>query len=323
MSQSANNKLCIVMPTYNRAEFVDRSLETHIAIAKKNGIKIFISDNCSPDSTSEVVRKWQAVYPFLYYSRNECNLGADRNFEVALKLADTEYVWLLGDSYEIPEGGIEHILDLVQYRDYAALITNLYKNICLPAKVYSGESDLLGDLGGIMSCLSCLIYSKSLISSAEFSRYRGSFFIQTGIIFEYIQRKDFEIYWAQSISVTGLANSGLEKKGWARSRNVFDIGVGSWNKFVLSLPSSYSMDSKRKACVAFGVVSGAFTIKGMMLLRAQGLLDHEVYKAHKVGFGLSLTYPVVVVKILALLPRSVLNCMIYLARFFAGRTRMR
>ena len=96
-----NKKLSIVIPTYNRADFLDYSLEIHIPMLKEYGIEIAIFDNASTDNTEKVVSKWMEEYPYLSYHRSETNIGPDANFERALKYPDTEYIWLLGDTYEI------------------------------------------------------------------------------------------------------------------------------------------------------------------------------------------------------------------------------
>ena len=44
MNIEINKKLSIVIPTYNRASFLDYSLETHIPLAKEYNISIYIFD---------------------------------------------------------------------------------------------------------------------------------------------------------------------------------------------------------------------------------------------------------------------------------------
>ncbi|MBV5277921.1 MAG: glycosyltransferase family 2 protein [Campylobacteraceae bacterium] len=109
-----NKQLSIVIPTYNRADFLDYSLEVHIPLLEKYNIQIFISDNASTDNTREIVSKWMKEYKFLSYYQNETNIGPDANFEKALKLPDTEYIWLLSDTYQIPDDGISYLLSTIE-----------------------------------------------------------------------------------------------------------------------------------------------------------------------------------------------------------------
>lgn len=158
-----------------------------------------------------------------------------------------------------------------------------------------------------MSCMSCLIYNKALIEGADFSRYYDSFFMQTGVILEHAAGNNVLIRWEQEISITSLESSLLQKKGWAFTPKIFEIGVQSWVNFIFSLPPRYSLKSKLSACHGFGKVSGAFSIKGMLSQRARGLLSYSVYKQFKPSIRLSIDYPLLVVVLIALTPRPLLK----------------
>lgn len=66
-------------------------------------------------------------YPLLHYHTNEINVGADKNFEIALKIPKTEYVWLLGDTYELQQHGIQHVLKCIEKKGcmYDCFVFNL------------------------------------------------------------------------------------------------------------------------------------------------------------------------------------------------------
>ncbi|ARU49446.1 Abequosyltransferase RfbV [Sulfurospirillum diekertiae] len=209
-----NSLLSIVVPTYNRADFLDYCLEFHIPLAREYNIQIFISDNASTDNTREIVSKWMKEYPLLKYHQNASNVGPDRNFEIGLKLPDTEYIWLLGDTYQIPSNGIEYFLRLFpENNKYEVIICNVENRVLnIPSQRYKNPNKLLNDLGWHLTCLSSLIYSSRLVAQADFERYYNTSFIQTGIIFEYIAEKNFTIYWSDSISVMGINDTRLKKK---------------------------------------------------------------------------------------------------------------
>jgi len=308
MTLLTNPKLSICIPTYNRADYLDYSLGVHLPKLKEHNIQIFIYDNASNDTTFDVVSKWKKEYPLINYHRNNINLGADLNIELALKAPTTDYIWLMGDTYLIPDNGLSHILDLAQQQiAYDAIVVNLFNKLAFPTGNYSDHDQLLGDLGALMSCLSCLIFHKDLISNADFPRYRNTNFIQTGIIFEYLSRKEFTVHWAREISIASLNNPNLKKSSWASSKKIFDIGITSWTNFIFSLPAKYSLEKKLATCVGFGQVSQAFTIKGMLILRAQGTLDYEIYCKFKDIFKLSLPYPTLLVLALTIIPKGLLK----------------
>lgn len=308
MSLQPNPLLSIALPTYNRADFLDSSLAVHIPILKKHNIQVFISDNASTDDTYNIIKKWKAEYPLLHYSCNQENLGADLNFENVLNLSDTEYTWLLGDTSQIHADGLEDIISLLKTgKAYDALLVNLVEKVRIQECIYQDANTLLQDLAGLMSCMSCLIYSKALISEANFRRYHDSNFIQTGIIFEFISNRQFNIQWLPHVSITPLEKPNLTKKSWAHTDKIFKIGVNCWVNFIFSLPVSYSLESKMQACKSFGEVSGAFTIKGMISLRARGLLNFGIYNEYRKTLTLSVSYPSWVVMMISVLPKSLLN----------------
>ena len=130
-----------------------------------------------------------ANYPFIEYHCNDENLGPDKNIEKALKYADTDYVWLLGDTYVTAENGINYVLDLISKNDkkYDAIIVNCCKRIdYLMETDYSDQNQVLSNLGWHMTMLAVYIYNLKIIANGNCSRYYYTNFLQMGIFFEYI-----------------------------------------------------------------------------------------------------------------------------------------
>ena len=306
---NANSILSIVIPTYNRADFLDYCLSVHIPLVKKHCIQIFVSDNASTDSTKEIVKKWQLEYPLLHYHKNETNVG-EINFEIALKLPKTDYIWLLGDTYQIPSHGIQYLLKTIskQENKHDAFIFNLSNKITqTPSQNYQDQNALLHDIGAIMTCLSCLVYSKILVEKAFFSRYYNTYFLQTGIIFESISNQFFNILWISNLSVTNLEHPFLQKKNWGKSSQTFEIGCEKWTNFIFSLPPSYTLRSKMKCIMDFGKVSGLFSLKSLLLLRLHDVLTFQTFQKYKYLFPLTIGYPSIMIFCLILIPKFLLQ----------------
>jgi len=301
----ANPLLSIVIPTYNRADFLDRCLKVHIPLAKKYNIQIFISDNASTDNTKEIVQKWMKEYPLISYHCNETNIGPDENFERALKYPQTEYVWLLGDTYQIPSEGIDYVLNLISksHKKYDVIVVNVAKRVSgIPEQDYSDQNQLLSDLGWHMTCLSSLIYNSGLIAHANFERYRNTNFIQLGIIFEHIAGKDFLIHWVDSVSVQGLSITSLLKKSW--QDQAFEIWTRRWPNVIFSLPSTYTPEIKLKCIKDHREKSRLFEIKHLVYLRIINILNYKTYKQYSCLFPLTIKYPKLIILLIALLPRA-------------------
>jgi glycosyltransferase involved in cell wall biosynthesis len=58
-----NKLLTIAIPTYNRADLLDKQLEWLSQAIKgyESECEIFVSDNCSSDHTQEIIQKWQDI----------------------------------------------------------------------------------------------------------------------------------------------------------------------------------------------------------------------------------------------------------------------
>lgn len=312
----SSRKLSIVIPTYNRADFLDLSLSVHVPLAREYGIEIYISDNCSSDNTAAVVKKWMLEYSCLHYSCNDKNLGAEENFEIALNLSSSQYVWLLGDTYQIPRNGISSILELLETSDYSAVVINFNGKVAAPARHYLRCNDVLTDIAGIMSCLSCLVLSRELISNAAFSRYHGSYFVHAGIILEYVALQTCSLYWAGDLSITGLSSAKLNKRNWSSTPLVIDVGVEKWVNFIFSLPPKYSLNAKLRAAQAFSLLSW----RGIGLVHADGLLTREIYLRYREALKLAVDskYKYIALAALSRMPNLLMSFAIRVVRSCRG-----
>jgi glycosyltransferase involved in cell wall biosynthesis len=77
-------------------------------------VELCVCDNASPDSTQEVVEESRALGPLKYW-RNESNLGFHGNIvKLTTKLAQGEYVWLLGDDDLLLPGAVVRVLETLK-----------------------------------------------------------------------------------------------------------------------------------------------------------------------------------------------------------------
>lgn len=304
-----NKLVSILIPTYNRADFLDYSLKIHIPLVKKYNIQICIFDNSSTDRTKEVVCKWMHIYPHLIYHQHETNIGGISNFEYALKYPQTDYVWLLGDTYQIQDGAIDYIIKIIKNspQKIDAIVLNLQKKIDIPTCHYNNSNTLLNELGALMTCIAVSIFRKDMIKDDILRRYRSLWFTHTAIIFEDISNRDFLIHWAQEYSILSLEHPILQKTNWSHTRKAFEIGCEDWTNFVMSLPPSYTINNKMKCIMDFGKVSGLFTLKNLLLLRFQNILTYRLFKKYYPLFKLTIDFPLAVIFILSITPKIFLQ----------------
>ncbi len=83
----------IAMCTYNGERFVRQQLDSLIAQSYRP-IEIIIQDDCSTDSTREILKEYEARHACIHLGFNEVNLGYCRNFEKALGRCSGQYIAL-------------------------------------------------------------------------------------------------------------------------------------------------------------------------------------------------------------------------------------
>jgi glycosyltransferase involved in cell wall biosynthesis len=83
-------KASILIPVYNRCELVKSAIDSAIAQTYQN-TEIIICDNCSTDTTWEVVQQYADKHKNIIARRNPENLGPVRNWMRCLDLASGTY----------------------------------------------------------------------------------------------------------------------------------------------------------------------------------------------------------------------------------------
>ncbi|WP_026082574.1 glycosyltransferase family 2 protein [Mastigocladopsis repens] len=131
--------LTIAIPTYNRAELLDKQLAWLAQAIKgfESDCEIFVSDNCSTDNTQEVIRKWQTTLSHITFKSNKNieNIGVMRNIIHCLKSAKTKYVWTIGDDDPIENRAIPYVIaKLKKHEDLSLLFLN-----------FSGRNKITGE----------------------------------------------------------------------------------------------------------------------------------------------------------------------------------
>lgn len=100
----------VIMATYNGVRYLTEQLDT-ICPYLTAGDELIICDDCSKDSTVELLRKYVEINnlgDIVHIYVNECNLGFQNNFQKALKLAKNKYIFFadqddLWDAEKIPQ----------------------------------------------------------------------------------------------------------------------------------------------------------------------------------------------------------------------------
>lgn len=181
-------KISICIPQYNRIEFLLSSLKK-IEAQDYDDIEIVISDDCSSDNTVEEIRKLKEHYKYpIVFSRNEVNLGYDRNLRKSMELASGDYLFVIGNddslffneaisfladflkSNNYPDVGF---CNFVEFKDQEQVINRAIRTAVLG----SGNEVAFRNYSNF-TFVGGLIYKRTAFESYNTNRYDGSIYVQ-------------------------------------------------------------------------------------------------------------------------------------------------
>lgn len=162
-------------------------------------VNILISDNASTDETAQIVQKYQAKHPQIHYRRNPKNVGADKNYEIAIRCSCGKYVWLFSDDDIFEKNSIKYIVDTIKCIDQNfglilvdCRVINFTQNrilidglnpirtaYCLP----KGNSFLHDPAREMPGVISTIIVKRQLLDALNFTPLVGTHNLQVGVAF--------------------------------------------------------------------------------------------------------------------------------------------
>lgn len=94
-TRNAQARVTVGLPVYNGERFLEQTLQSILAQTYAD-FELLISDNASSDATPEIARDFSRRDRRVRYSRNDVNIGADRNYNRCIELARGDYFWGIG-----------------------------------------------------------------------------------------------------------------------------------------------------------------------------------------------------------------------------------
>ena len=107
--------LSICIPTYNRSDYLKKTIESIVIQDefKNHKVEIVISDNASTDNTRKVCQEFEKKFSNFHYFRNEFNIY-DKNFPLVISLANGVYRKLSNDSHIYLQKAMYCMCDLIE-----------------------------------------------------------------------------------------------------------------------------------------------------------------------------------------------------------------
>ena len=120
------------MITFRHESFIKEAIEGVLMQEGEFDLELIIADDCSPDSTSEVVRQFLDNHPrreWIKYKKHEHNIGMMPNFIYSLKAAKGDYIALCeGDDYWTDTFKLQKQLDFLEkHEDFVLSFHNVFK----------------------------------------------------------------------------------------------------------------------------------------------------------------------------------------------------
>ncbi len=106
-------KVSVLIPTYNRPDFLKQALESVVNQTLKPYEVIVADDNPDPfwnEKNYQVVKEFSNKYPFVKYHKNPTNLGPTLNYKNLFYLSSGDYIQYLGDDDILAPYTIEELV---------------------------------------------------------------------------------------------------------------------------------------------------------------------------------------------------------------------
>lgn len=236
-------KLSICIPTYNRAQFIEATLESILSQVQPE-VEIVIMDGASTDNTESVVQEFQERFDNIRYYRGQKNMGVDADLAKAISLAQGEYCWLMSSDDLLTSKAVNVVLSEIesgcgiylcnrtectkemipiirQYwfpRKFNDQIFNLINGDDL--REYLGATNMIGAL---FSYIPCVIVRRQLWLSIEGSEeFFGTGYAHVYTLFSIIKNKCKLKYIRSSLVLCRMDNDSFSSNGLV-SRYLLDF----------------------------------------------------------------------------------------------------
>lgn len=168
-------KLSICIPTYNRKDKIALQLSRLFPQVSKYSleeVEIIVSDNCSVDGTSMVLKELQLSNQFELIVQEE-NLGLVGNLYYLFEHAKGEYIWFLSDDDVVESDAVDSIMISIMNTNKDFYLLNFRLDTNLSDYYWHKTSDILSlfntETWGGFGLLSAQVLKKEVFSEFYYS----------------------------------------------------------------------------------------------------------------------------------------------------------
>ena len=245
MCSGDKKTLTVIVPTWNRARYLEKNLEILNSYLERGlDFKILVCNNGSTDGTIDVLKKYEG-HPHVRIINHQENIKYDRNVASGYLNFDTDYCFCLGDSKTLSFESLEKMIRTINEEELDALVIHVVDKMPQNEKYYSDVNELMSDLGWNLTNISSCVLKKEFISLDRCERYYDSLFIHYGVFIDALcfKRDEIRVKYDPCIVKKMIHfSSEIQPHGW--SSNVCTVWGRVWPAFVFSLPWGVSLDIK-------------------------------------------------------------------------------
>lgn len=216
-------KISVVIVTYKQENYISRAIES--VLSQKDYVyEICICDDCSPDSTWDIVQRYAAAFPGLFrLHRNIKNLGIFENIEMSWSLPTGDLIYRVAGDDACGEGWLKEVTEYIQnnnidyknericvYGDYAGINLEGLKRIHHNNMSVLGKNMMSLSLRGLVGNRSAC-YSKSILD-CFFKVSQGRSHIAESAIDRQLQLFTEENYYIPMIGNIYYTGIGISTK---------------------------------------------------------------------------------------------------------------
>jgi abequosyltransferase len=232
--------LSICIPTFNRARFLKRTLDSIFSQTVETDIELFISDNASTDNTEEIVAEYRTLRHSIRYVRNSTNLGPDVNVARCFEAATGRYVMVFGDDDILLPGSLDLVLRLIKLDRFSLIYLNYFgfqhdldserPKINLGPKIYSYHGEqLLKKIRANIGFISAYVAKRSDLRLEVMNRLIGTNLGHVAMLLDVAVNARENAYIGEYLLAQQGGNSGGYNYFKVLGKNYFDILTSSLN----------------------------------------------------------------------------------------------
>lgn len=274
-------KIAICVPTFNRPLVIRELILKCCRYFENLDYDLYIYDSSDNDETWSVCKNLRLNYKFKYIHADRKIHSNEKVYKIYQDhnlLENYNYIWVWSDSIRWSE---DILYKVKRTEDYDLVILNHRDKENIGDKIYNNPQQIFEDLAWEMTLYgSTIVNTDRILRGVQWNKYENAFLLSECINFSHIclyfermmEVKNIKVLHYSIDSSEFTVSSLKEESGWYN--NIFFIWWECWYNAINKLDGYIN---KEYVIRKSGIMSGYFTVKGMLILRQKGKYSLKVF----------------------------------------------